>query len=482
MSLRTVLLNRMFINGEWVKAISNDSFNVYNPANGQKIASVPKGSYEDAKLAVTASHEAFQKWSEKTAEERSHLLKRWYDCILDHKHEIAETLVLENGKPMKEALGEITYAASFISWYAEEAKRIYGETIPASAPDKRILVLKQPVGVTAVITPWNFPAAMITRKVAPALAAGCTTVIKPAEQTPLTALKLAEAAEIAGIPPGVINVVTGDPKAIGAAWLEDSRVRKLTFTGSTAVGKYLMKGAADTVKKVSLELGGHAPFIIFDDANIDLAVQGVIQSKFRNSGQTCICTNRIYVHESIAAEVVEKLAEETKKLKVGYGLEANTHIGPLIDENAYLKVKSHIDDAVANGASIACGGKRVTDLEGGYFVQPTIINDVTDEMKIMNEETFGPVAPVTTFKTKEEVIERANHSPFGLAAYAFTENLKTAIYVYEKLEYGIVGLNDSLPSIAQAPFGGMKESGLGREGGHFGIDEFLELKYVSIKI
>lgn len=482
MSARTVLLNGMYINGKWVKAISGNTFPVVNPANGKQIATVPNGGREDARLAVDAAYHAFQKWSNKTAEERSHLLRRWYDCIMDNKNEIAETLTLEQGKPMKEALGEITYGASFVSWYAEEAKRIYGETIPASATNKRIVVLKQPVGVVCAITPWNFPAAMITRKVAPALAAGCTVVIKPAEQTPLTALKLAEAAEKAGIPQGVINFVTGDAKEIGETWLKDPRVRKLTFTGSTEVGKLLMRGAADTVKKVSLELGGHAPFIVFADADIDEAIEGVMASKFRNNGQTCVCANRIYVHESILDKFINRFREETKRLVVGDGLEPETQIGPLIDEAAYKKVTDHIEDAVRKGAKIECGGNRITDLQDGYFIRPTVLSGVTEDMKIMKEETFGPVAPVISFQDTDDVIERANNTPYGLAAYIFTKNLQTAITVSERLEYGIVGVNDGLPSVAQAPFGGYKESGLGREGGHHGIEEFLEVKYVSIKI
>lgn len=464
-----------------MKSISHEEFSVTNPANGQEIATVPLGGKKDAAYAVDAAYEAFPGWSGKTADERSHLLKRWCDQILDHKNDIAETMVLEQGKPMKEALGEVTYAASFVSWYAEEAKRIYGETIPASATDKRILVLKQPVGVVAAITPWNFPAAMITRKIAPALAAGCTVVIKPAEQTPLTALKLAEAAERAGIPKGVINVVTGDAEEIGAAWLEDPRVRKITFTGSTEVGKLLMRGAADTVKKLSLELGGHAPFIVFADADLDEAVSGVIQSKFRNTGQTCVCANRVYVEESIIEEFTERFTAEVRKLHVGNGLEPNVHIGPLINEEAYNKVREHIDDAVQKGGVIECGGRRLFESEGGYFIEPTVLSHVTDDMRIMQEETFGPVAPVVPFKTIDEVIERANNSPYGLAAYVFTNNLSTAITVMERLEYGIVGVNDGLPSTPQAPFGGFKESGLGREGGHHGIEEFLETKFVSIK-
>jgi len=480
--LNSLTFKPMYINGEWVKASTRESFEVFNPANGEVVASVPKGNQVDAERATDAAYEAFHHWSETSAYERSKLLLKWYDVIMEMKEDIAKTMVLEQGKPMKEAIGEVHYAASFITWYAEEAKRVYGETIPATTKNKRLLVLKQPVGVTAVITPWNFPAAMITRKVAPALAAGCTVVIKPAEQTPLTAFKLAEAAEKAGIPKGVINVVTGDAPSIADAWLKDTRVRKITFTGSTEVGKLLMKGAAETVKKISLELGGHAPVIVFADADLDLAVKGVVQSKFRNCGQTCICANRIYVDAKIAKEFTKKLVEATKQLKVGYGLDSETDIGPLIDEDAFHKVINHINDAVQNGANLEFGGKRVSDFEGGYFIEPTVISNVNDSMKIMNEETFGPVAPIITFDDIDEVIARANNSIYGLAAYAYTESLKTAIYVSEKLEYGIVGINDGVPSTAQAPFGGFKQSGLGREGGHHGIEEYLETKYVSIQL
>jgi succinate-semialdehyde dehydrogenase/glutarate-semialdehyde dehydrogenase len=383
---------------------------------------------------------------------------------------------MEQGKPLKEAIGEINYANGFLSWYAEEAKRIYGETIPATQRNKRLFVQKQPVGVVAVITPWNFPAAMITRKVAPALAAGCTVVIKPAEQTPLTALKLAKLAEAAGIPKGVINVVTGSAKDIGEVWLQDDRVRKLTFTGSTEVGKLLMQQSAQTVKKLSLELGGHAPVIILEDVNIDKAVDGVIAAKYRNAGQTCICANRIYVHESIYQAFIEKLIPKVKELVIGNGLEEGIDIGPLIDQAAVEKVILHINDAVSNGAKVELGGTR----KGGLFVEPTILSNINDHMLCMKDETFGPVAPVTTFKTEEEVIKRANNSIFGLAAYVFTENISKGIKVTEALEYGIIGLNDGLPSTPQAPFGGFKQSGIGREGGHHGIEEYLEIKYISL--
>jgi succinate-semialdehyde dehydrogenase / glutarate-semialdehyde dehydrogenase len=469
----------MLINGESVESENNELIEVINPATDQVIAVVPKGGKAEAKKAADAAYTAFKDWSNKTAGERGQLLMKWFQLVEQNKEEIARIMTLEQGKPLKEAIGEIDNANSYISWYAEEGKRIYGETIPSSHPNKRILIQKQPVGVVAAITPWNFPASMITRKVAPALAAGCTAVIKPATQTPLTAIKLARLAHEAGIPKGVLNVVTGDSRAIGDAWLQDERVRKLTFTGSTEVGKMLMKGAADTVKKISLELGGHAPFIVMDDANIDKAVADVIGSKFRNAGQTCICTNRIYVHESIEEEFNEKFSQAVKKLTVGNGLDQGTDVGPMIDLNAIDKVREQIDDAILKGGKILQGGNR-PNIADGYYFEPTIIANATDEMLCMKEETFGPLAPVATFKTEEEVLDRANNTPYGLAAYVFTESLSRAIRISEKLEYGIVGLNDALPTVAQAPFGGFKESGLGREGGHYGIDEYLEVKYVSI--
>lgn len=463
----------------FIKKGTESIINVVNPANGEVIGFVPNGGATEAVQAVDAAYRALPSWSKKTAGERSELLQKWYKLIDENKEEIAKIMTLEQGKPYKEALGEVIYANSFISWYAEEGKRIYGETIPASHENKRILILKQPVGVVAAITPWNFPAAMITRKVAPALAAGCTAVVKPAEQTPLTAIKLVELAEQAGIPDGVLKVVTGDPKAIGAAWLEDNRVRKITFTGSTEVGKTLMRGAADTVKKISLELGGHAPFIVFDDANLDNAVTGAIASKFRNAGQTCVCANRIFVQESIADAFTEKYIEAVQALEIGNGMDEGVVIGPLIDDEALKKVERQITDALEKGGEIKTGGQRIT-LNGGNFFEPTVLVDATDEMLCMNEETFGPLAPIATFKTVEEVVERANNTAFGLAAYVFTQNLSRALKVSEQLEYGIVGLNDGLPSVAQAPFGGFKQSGLGREGGHHGIEEYLETKFISI--
>ncbi|MFF3024203.1 NAD-dependent succinate-semialdehyde dehydrogenase [Gottfriedia sp. NPDC057948] len=469
----------MYIDGTWVGNDHEYYTKVTNPATGAVVGAIPTGGTYEAKLAVDAAHTAFKTWSKKTAEERYHLLMNWYRLIDEKKEEIAKLMTIEQGKPLKEALGETVYANGFISWYAEEGKRVYGETIPASQPNKRILIRKEPVGVVAAITPWNFPAAMITRKVAPALAAGCTTVIKPATQTPLTALKLAELAHEAGIPKGVINVVTGKSSEIGDVWLKDPRVTKITFTGSTEVGKKLMVGAAENVKKVSLELGGNAPFIVMDDANLSKAAVGLVQSKFRNAGQTCICTNRIYVQESVAEEFTALFTKELEKLKVGNGLEEGIDVGPLIDDAALEKVKTLVEDATNNGGKIVYSGNKPSE-ENGYYYAPTILTGITDEMACMKEEIFGPLAPITTFKTEQEVIERANNSNYGLAAYVYTENLSRSFRVTEALEYGIIGLNDGTPSAVQVPFGGYKESGLGREGGHFGIEEFLEVKYISI--
>ena len=467
--------HEMFINGQWV-GDDLEQIDVVNPATNEVIATVPKGGAGEAKRAVDAAAQALDKWGKKTAEERSAYLFKWHELINQEKEIIGKIMTKEQGKPLKEAIGEIDYANGFISWYAEEGKRIYGDIIPASHENKRILVQKQPVGVVAAITPWNFPAAMITRKIGPALAAGCTAVIKPATQTPLTAFKLIELAEKSGIPKGVINIVTGSSGPIGETWSADGRVRKLTFTGSTEVGKLLMKGATDTMKKVSLELGGHAPLIVMVDADLDKAVSGTISSKFRNAGQTCVCTNRVYVHESIKEAYEERLTEAVSKLKVGNGLEEGVDIGPLIDQSAVNTVQQQVKDAVSKGGKLAYGGENK---EGLYFT-PTVVTDATDDMLCMYEETFGPLLPITTFKEEEEVIERANNSPFGLAAYVFTENISKAIRVSEALEYGIIGLNDGSPSTPQAPFGGFKESGLGREGGYYGIEDFLETKYISL--
>ncbi|CAH0280026.1 Succinate-semialdehyde dehydrogenase [NADP(+)] [Peribacillus sp. Bi96] len=465
----------LFINGEW-SDFGLDKIEVINPATDEVVATVPKGGATEAAKAADAAYEAFNDWAALSVYERAELIWKWHRLIDDNKAELAKIMTEEQGKPYKEALGEMTYANGFLSWFAEEGKRVYGETIPASVSNKRLFVTKQPVGVVAVITPWNFPAAMITRKVAPALAVGCTVVIKPANLTPITALKMAELAEEAGIPKGVINVVTGKSSEIGETWLQDTRVRKLTFTGSTEVGKTLMRGSADTVKKISLELGGHAPAIVLEDADLNKAVDGIISSKFRNAGQTCVCSNRIYVHEAIQETFIEKLVAKVKELKVGNGLEDGVDIGPLIDQNAVDKVQKQIDEAISSGAKLEAGGKSI----GGLFLEPTVLSNIDDSMLCMKEETFGPLAPIATFKTDEEAIKRANDSIFGLAAYVFTENITKGIKFTEALEFGIVGLNDGLPSVPQAPFGGFKQSGLGREGGHQGIEEFLEVKYISL--
>lgn len=458
---------------------SKEVIKVTNPATGEVVDSVLKGGKKEAEQAVDKAHQAFQEWSKQSVYERTALLNKWHGLIEQHESELAEIMTLEQGKPVKEAAGEIQYANSFIVWYAEEGKRLYGETIPATARDKRIVVTRQPVGVIAAITPWNFPAAMITRKVAPALAAGCTAVVKPASATPLTAIRLRELAIEAGIPEGVLQIVTGSSSEISDAWMEDTRVRKISFTGSTEVGKLLMRKSADTVKKISLELGGLAPLIVMEDADIDKAVNGAIASKYRNAGQTCVCANRIYVHESIEQKFAKAFAEKVAQLKVGNGLEEGVEIGPLIDQSAVEKVQKHIKDALNKGAEKLLGDEKANE---GLFFSPVVLTNVNDEMLCMHEETFGPLAPITTFESKEEVIARANNTPYGLAAYLFTENLTTAIEVGEQLEYGIVGINDGGPSTAQAPFGGFKESGLGREGGHHGIDEYVEVKYLSIQL
>ncbi|MEJ9216974.1 NAD-dependent succinate-semialdehyde dehydrogenase [Paenibacillus glucanolyticus] len=469
--------NQIYIDGQWVQ--TEEQMDVYNPADGKVIGTVPKGGKREAQQAVDAAAAAFLDWSGRTANDRGELLRRWHQLITDHTDELARIMTTEQGKPLKEAAGEIRYANSFVDWYAEEGKRIYGETIPGSSSRQRIIVTKQPVGVVAAITPWNFPASMITRKVAPALAAGCTVVIKPSGETPFTAIKLVELADEAGIPAGVINIVTGPSGDIADVWQKDSRVRKLSFTGSTEVGKQLMAGAAANVKKISLELGGHAPFIVTDQADLDQAAAGLISSKFRNGGQTCVCANRIYVQESVAEKFAAKFTELVKQLRVGNGLENGIDIGPLINEEAVDKVVRQIKDAEEKGGVILAGGQALLDL-GGNYVEPTVIMNATDDMECMNEETFGPLAPITTFKTIDEAVKRANNSPYGLAAYVFTQNLGEAVKIAESLDYGIVGVNDPVPSTAQAPFGGFKESGLGREGGHYGMEEFLEVKYISL--
>lgn len=468
----------MHINGKWVGE-NLDTMEVANPATNKGIGTVPVGAEDETNQAIEAAHKAFATWSQETAYERSRLLKRLNDLMLENTEELAQIMTLEMGKPINESRGEVKYAASFIEWFAEEAKRMYGDTIPAHVPGKRLQVWKKPVGVVAAITPWNFPAAMLTRKMGPALAAGCTFIMKPASDSPITAVKLMELCVEAGFPKGVINLVTGSSSAFGKTIMANDKVRKITFTGSTAVGKQLIKQSADQVKNLSLELGGHAPTIVLDDANVDVAVKGVMASKFRNAGQTCICANRVYVQSGVYDEFMEKFAAEVAKLKVGDGTDESVDIGPLINEQGLDKVIKHVDDAVSKGATIVTGGKPMAEQEG-VFYSPTVVGDVDPSMLMMQDETFGPVAPIQKVETSTEAVKQANDSPYGLAAYVFTENNAKGMQVIEQLDYGIVGWNDGAPSAAQVPFGGMKESGIGREGGKEGIEAFLESQYVSI--
>lgn len=461
--------------------MSHYMIDVYNPATGDLIQSIPENNQEEVESALEQGHHAYGTWSKTSAYHRAALLEKWGELILAHQDEIAKIITLENGKPLKEALGEVHYAVSFLDWFAEEAKRMYGRLVPATSTNKKIVVTKQGVGLVAAITPWNFPAAMMTRKAGPALAAGCTFVIKPAEETPLTMLKLVELAHQAGIPKEVIQCVNGRGKLIGPIFTESPYVRKITFTGSTNVGKLLIRESAKTVKNVSMELGGHAPFIVCADADIDHAVEQAIASKFRNAGQTCVCANRFLVHHAVLEQFTDKFAAAVAKLQVGNGLDPNTDIGPLINQAGFQKVTSHIEDAKAKGATIRIGGETKADEKVGcYFVYPTILTNVTQEMLVMQEETFGPVAPIMAFDDIQEAVRIANATPYGLAAYFFTENYKLANEISEALDFGIIGWNDGLVSTAQAPFGGMKESGVGREGGIEGIDAFLETKYLSI--
>ena len=470
--------DKCYINGEWIEANSKDTISVNNPATLKEIGTVPKCGKEETKKAIDAANAAWPKWKSTSAKERSIILRKWFDLIISNKEELAQIMTIEQGKPINESRGEIVYGASFIEWFAEEAKRVYGDTIPDPLTDRRIVVLKQPVGVVASITPWNFPNAMITRKCAPALAVWCPVVIKPASQTPYSALALAALAEEAGFPKGTLNVITGKASEIGDELATNPIVRKLSFTGSTEIGKVLMAKCAGTVKKVSMELGGHAPFIVFDDANIDDAVIGAMQSKFRNTGQTCVCANRVYVQEKVYEEFCQKFVEAVSKMKVGDGLEEDVTSGPLIDENSLNKVEEHVQDAVQMGAKVAIGGSKHS--LGMNFYQPTILTDVSPQAKITFEETFGPVAHVYKFKDEKEVIDLANNSPYGLASYFYSRDIGRVWRVAEALEYGMVGVNTGLTSKAEAPFGGIKESGLGREGSKYGIDDFIEIKYVNM--
>lgn len=476
LSNQSLFRQQAFIDGKWVSSADDQQLPVYNPATNELLGHVPILTADQIDDAIFCANSAWLSWREKTAKERSAILRSWFELIIANQEDLATIMTLEQGKPLNEARGEILYGASFVEWFAEEAKRIYGDTIPAPSQDKRIIVIKQAIGVVAAITPWNFPNAMITRKCAPALAAGCPVIIKPASETPFSALALAELGQQAGIPDGILNVVTGKARVIGDKLTASPIVRKLSFTGSTEVGKTLMRQCANTIKKLSLELGGNAPFIVFDDADLDAAVEGVMASKFRNTGQTCVCANRIFVQDKVHDAFAEKLAKKVQQLVVSDGMNTQAEQGPLINAAAVSKVQEHIADAVNLGATVVTGGKQHT--LGGLFFQPTVLTNVTPKMQISHEETFGPVAPLYKFNTVEEVIGLANDTPFGLAAYFYSQNIKRIWHVAEALEVGIVGINAGIVSSEVAPFGGIKESGIGREGSKYGIDDFVEIKYL----
>jgi succinate-semialdehyde dehydrogenase/glutarate-semialdehyde dehydrogenase len=469
-----------YVDGRWVAAATGATIPVDDPATGAVVGTVPRMAATEVRGAVDAAARALPAWRARTAKERAVVLRAWHDLMMAHREDLARLMTIEQGKPLFESRGEVSYAAGFLEWFGEEARRVYGETIPGHQADKRIVVIKQPIGVVACITPWNFPLAMITRKAGPALAAGCTVVLKPASQTPFSALALAELGERAGIPPGVFNVVTGAAGEVGEELTTSPIVRKVSFTGSTAVGKLLMAQSASTVKKLSLELGGNAPFIVLDDANLDAAVEGAIASKYRNTGQTCVCANRIYVQSGVYDAFADKLARAVARLTVGNGLEATTTLGPLIDDTAVAKVEEHIDDAVRRGARVRLGGRRSS--LGGRFFEPTVLTGVTAEMLVAREETFGPVAPLFRFDTDEDAIAQANDTPFGLAAYFYGRDVSRVWRMAEALEAGMVGINTGLISTEVAPFGGVKESGLGREGSRYGIEEYLEMKYLCFAL
>jgi succinate-semialdehyde dehydrogenase/glutarate-semialdehyde dehydrogenase len=473
-----LLRQKCYIDGEWRDAAGGQTIDVVNPATQKKIGTVPRMGTVDTRTAIAAANAAWPAWARRTAKERAVILRRWHDLMMANQDDLATLMTAEQGKPLAESKGEIAYAASFIEWFAEEGKRLYGDVIPGHQPDKRIVVLRQAIGVVAAITPWNFPAAMITRKVGPALAAGCAVVCKPATQTPYSALAMAELAERAGVPKGILNVITGSAEEIGGEMTSNPIVRKVTFTGSTAVGKRLMAQCAGSVKKVSLELGGNAPFIVFDDADLDAAVQGAIASKYRNTGQTCVCANRLLVQDGVYDAFAGKLVDAVALLKIGDGLRGATDQGPLIDMKAVAKVEEHIADALAKGAAVAAGGKR--HALGGTFFQPTVLTNVKPDMMVAREETFGPVAPLFRFTSEQDAIRMANDTEFGLAAYFYTRDLARSWRVSEALEYGIVGVNTGIISTEVAPFGGMKESGIGREGSKYGILDYTELKYVCV--
>ena len=471
---QSLLKDKCLIDGKWQAAEDNAKIAVTNPADGEIVGHVPSLTAKQIEGAINASEKAFKSWRALPAAKRSALLRKWFDLMIEHADDLAMIMTCEQGKPLKEARGEILYAASFVEWFAEEAKRTYGDTIPSPQVNQRITVIKQPIGVTAAITPWNFPAAMITRKAAPALAAGCTMIVRPASLTPLTALALGELAQKAGIPAGVLQIVTGKSSSIGKVLTESQIVRKLSFTGSTEVGRALMAECAPTIKRISLELGGNAPFIVFDDADLDAAVKGAIACKYRNAGQTCVCANRILVQSGVYDAFTKKLKQAVQALKVGNGIDSTTDIGPLIEESALKKVDEHIADAVEKGGKLVLGGKRL----GGLFYEPTIMTNITSDMRFAREETFGPVAPLFKFDSESEAIEMANDTIFGLAAYFYTRDFARAVRVSEALEYGMVGHNTGLISNEVAPFGGIKQSGIGREGSKYGIEEYMETKYI----
>lgn len=480
MKLRDSSLFRQqaYIAGVWTDADNEQHVDVNNPATGEILGQVPKMGAAETRRAIEAAEQALPAWRARTAKDRATILRRWFDLIMANQDDLARLMTLEQGKPLAEAKGEIAYAASFIEWFAEEGKRVYGDIIPGHQPDKRLLVIKQPIGVTAAITPWNFPCAMITRKVGPALAAGCTMVIKPASQTPFSALALAELAARAGIPEGVLSVVTGSAAQIGAELTSNPIIRKLSFTGSTEIGRQLMAECAQDIKKVSLELGGNSPFIVFEDADLDAAVEGALLSKYRNAGQTCVCANRLYIHDSVYDAFADKLQNAVSKLRLGNGLDDGITTGPLIDVKAVLKVQEHIADAVSQGARVIQGG--TPHVLGGNFFEPTILVDVPKTALVAREETFGPLAPLFRFSSEADVIAQANDTEFGLAAYFFARDLSRVFRVAEALEYGIIGINTGIISTETAPFGGMKASGLGREGSKYGIDDYLEIKYMCL--
>ncbi len=474
----SLLKNLCLIDGQWLAADDGSRIDVHNPATGEAVGHVPRMGEAETQRAIAAAERAFTLWKQQTAEARARLLHRWFELMMENQEDLALIMTSEQGKPLAESRGEIAYAASYVQWFAEEARRIYGSTVPAPWADKRIIVTKEPVGVCAAITPWNFPAAMITRKVAPALAAGCTIIVKPAQQTPLSALAMAELAQRAGIPEGVFSVITGSSRAIGGVLTASMAVRKLTFTGSTEVGRVLAEQCAPTLKKMSLELGGNAPFIVFDDADLDAAVEGAMASKYRNTGQTCVCANRLLVQDGVYDAFMARLKVAVQALKVGNGLEAGVGQGPLIDQAAVDKVEELVADAVKNGAEVVLGGRR--HALGGTFYEPTILANATDRMRIAREEVFGPVAPVFRFKTEEEAIRMANDTEYGLAAYFYARDVGRVWRVGEALEYGMVGINSGIISTAVAPFGGVKQSGMGREGGAAGIEEYLSTKYLCM--